>query len=142
MTIPEKLKYLRNKTGHGQTQVAELIGITPQYYYQLESGKRVLGESAIKRISDYYGISPDFLANTAATEADLQPPNKKPVASEQKLTIPTAGKSYLFRMSDGNLCTAPVCEWRQQVDENTYYCPAGCMKERSGRIAKQTRPET
>lgn len=131
MTFSEKLKYLRSRTGHAQTQTAEAIGITPQYYFLLEGGKRRPGDRAIEMISDYYGISPDFLTNPAVTEAGLKPPDSEPEEQRQdaqQLTSPTAAKDFLFRMNDAHLCTAQVCEWRQRVDESTYYCPAGCMK--------------
>ena len=142
MTISEKLKYLRKEARHDREKTAELIGLTAQYYRLLESGKKQPGKKAIKLISKFYGISPDFLANTAATEAKLKPPDSEPEEQkpkEPKINTMPAGKGCLYRMSNGHICTEPACEWRIRVDRDTYYCPGkGCMKERCANEAKRT----
>ena len=144
MTISEKLRHLRRGTGYDQAKAAELIGLTAQYYYLLESGKNMPGKKAIKLISKFYGISPDFLTNPAATESKLKPPNSQREGQKpegQELTSLPAGNGCLYHMSNGHICTEPSCEWRLRVDRDTYYCPGkGCMKERCGKLADKKGP--
>ncbi len=142
MTLPEKLIYLRKLSGKDQMQTAALIGITPKFYDQLEREIRVPGKIALQRIADYYRISADCLTNPAATENDLKINIRKaqPEPMEQpKTSTPPAVKKPIFRTSDGYVCTAQHCGWRERVDEDTYFCmfPGnGCIKERSESIGK------
>lgn len=142
--ISEKLKYLRKGTGRDQEKTAELIGLTTQYYRLLESGKKQPGKKAIKLISKFYGISPDFLTSPVTTEAKLKLPDSEPgeqKPKEPKINTMPAGNGCLYRMSNGYLCTEPACEWRLRVDRDTYYCPGkGCMKERCGKLADKKGP--
>jgi transcriptional regulator with XRE-family HTH domain len=55
--IGEKIKILRAEKGLTQKQLAKKCGISESYIGEIESGKRVMNESMIKKISDIMGTN-------------------------------------------------------------------------------------
>lgn len=54
-----KLKEIREKNNLTYQQVAELIGITKPYYWQIENGKRGLSYELAVKIAAVYKTTPD-----------------------------------------------------------------------------------
>ncbi|MGB9860589.1 MAG: helix-turn-helix domain-containing protein, partial [Moorellaceae bacterium] len=54
----KKLRELRGITG---PELAEKLGISTQYLYDLENGHRRLHEGLIKKLCEIFGVSADYL---------------------------------------------------------------------------------
>lgn len=61
MTIGERLRELRYKAGLTQGEIAREIGITQQTYSNYEKNVRSMDAEMIKRFSEYYGVSADYI---------------------------------------------------------------------------------
>lgn len=59
--IPLRLKYLREKYGYTQIEIAEQIGISQSTYANYESGRKLPNIEKIARIADVYETSIDLL---------------------------------------------------------------------------------
>jgi transcriptional regulator with XRE-family HTH domain len=71
------LRTVRLKNGMKQVQFAKTLGITKNYLYMLESGKRNPGEDLLKRISLYTDISIETLTAQHSNPPDiLDDPNR------------------------------------------------------------------
>lgn len=55
-----RLKELRLKSGKKQSEIAELLGVTPAALSYYETGKRALDADAIVKLSDLFGVSADY----------------------------------------------------------------------------------
>jgi len=55
----EKLKVIRNKKGLTCKQVADLVGISKEYYWMIENGKRRLTYDLAVKIAKVFDTSPD-----------------------------------------------------------------------------------
>jgi putative transcriptional regulator len=55
----EKLKVIRNKKGLTCKQVADLVGISKEYYWMIENGKRRLTYELAVKIAKVFNTSPD-----------------------------------------------------------------------------------
>lgn len=58
---PNRLRELREEYKISGISVAEKLAITPQYYYDLETGRRRLNEDTIRQLADLFHVSTDFL---------------------------------------------------------------------------------
>lgn len=74
-----RIRQLREGKGLSGTKLAELLGISPQYYYDLERGARRLNEDIIVRLADILGVSSDYLLGRTD---DPTPPEKRNAAVE------------------------------------------------------------
>ena len=54
-----KLKELRNLHNLTIKQIADIIGISPTYYWQIENGKRNLYYNMAIKIADIFSLKPD-----------------------------------------------------------------------------------
>ena len=65
------LKELREQKGFSQQNVADSIGITRQYYQQIENGERQknMDISLVVQLSNLFGISPEAIINEEQTRA-------------------------------------------------------------------------
>ena len=65
----EKLKQIRTQKGLTYQQVADQVGISKEYYWMLENGKRRLSYELAVKIASVFGKSPDdiFLNNELTT---------------------------------------------------------------------------
>ncbi|UII56679.1 helix-turn-helix domain-containing protein [Cytobacillus spongiae] len=61
----EKLKRMRTKDNLTYKQVADLVGISKEYYWMIENGKRRLTYEHAVKIAKVFNVSPDhiFLSN-------------------------------------------------------------------------------
>ena len=139
MTFDERLKSLRTTAGKTQAYMTEALEICLPYYRGLEQGKKTPSEGMVKRIADFFKVPVSSFNCTAITDQQSEEITTEitPILSAP---IPTAVKKIYLRTSDGYVCTEEYCGWRRQ-DGDTYFCLVpgnGCMKERSGEIAKQT----
>jgi transcriptional regulator with XRE-family HTH domain len=67
-TSGSRIKKLRAEKNLSGTKVAEIIGISPQYYYELEKGTKRLNEELLNKLADFYNTSADYIlcrTNTA-----------------------------------------------------------------------------
>ncbi|MCY9541813.1 helix-turn-helix domain-containing protein [Paenibacillus alvei] len=57
--IRAKLKDIRESSGKTNQEVADSIGITKSYYWQIENGKRGLYYDMAVKIAAVFGLTPD-----------------------------------------------------------------------------------
>ena len=60
-SLPERMRELREDNNLKQSNVAEYLGTTQQYYSNYETGKYELPSRYIKKLADLYGVSADYL---------------------------------------------------------------------------------
>lgn len=56
-----RLRQLRNEKRLSGIFVANELGVTPQYYYDLEVGRRRLNEDMLKKLANLYDASIDYI---------------------------------------------------------------------------------
>lgn len=61
MDNASRLREIRESKGLSGTKVAELLGISPQYYYELEKGKKRLNDELLMKLAGLYNVSTDYL---------------------------------------------------------------------------------
>ena len=59
--IAENLRYLRNKKGLTQTELAKALGIPTTTYNAYETGQNVPRDQIKQRIANYYGRSVQYI---------------------------------------------------------------------------------
>lgn len=59
--MPNRIRELRESRGLSGTYIAEIIGVSPQYFYDLEKGDRRLNETMIKQLALFFGVTTDYL---------------------------------------------------------------------------------
>ncbi|MEG0259638.1 MAG: helix-turn-helix transcriptional regulator [Lysinibacillus sp.] len=57
--VPNNLKRLREERGIQQKFVAEYIGVSPNYYCQIENGHRGLSTKYLPKLKDFFGVTLD-----------------------------------------------------------------------------------
>jgi len=57
----EKVKKNRKKHGYSYSKMAELLGISKPYYWQIENGKRNLSYLMAFKIASIFKLKPDDL---------------------------------------------------------------------------------
>ena len=62
MALYKRIRDLREDSDKTQTEVAEFLGTTAQYYGKYEKGERELPFSRAIQLAEYYGVSLDYLA--------------------------------------------------------------------------------
>lgn len=62
MAVYQRLKDLREDADKTQSEVAEYLGTTAQYYGKYEKGERELPFSRAILLAEYYNVSLDYLA--------------------------------------------------------------------------------
>ncbi len=68
MTYYENLRVIREDRGLTQKQVAEILETTRQYYSDYENGKREIPIRVYITLSQFYGVSIDYLAGLKEKE--------------------------------------------------------------------------
>ena len=61
MDYTQKIKELRIDNDLTQASIADLLNITKQQYSLYETGKRKLPIDILKKLSEYYGVSSDYI---------------------------------------------------------------------------------
>lgn len=64
--IYQRLRDLREDADKTQTDIAEVLGTTAQYYGRYEKGEIELPLSRAIRLAEYYNVSLDYLAGRSA----------------------------------------------------------------------------
>ena len=62
MNFYENLRKIREERGFTQKQIADVLKTTRQYYNDYENGKRDIPIRIYITLSDFYGVSIDYLA--------------------------------------------------------------------------------
>ena len=55
----EKLQLIRNNNNISYKNMAEMLGVSKTYYWQIENGKRRLTYEFAKRIASIFNLKPD-----------------------------------------------------------------------------------
>lgn len=50
--------------------IAEVLNITPQYYYEIERGKKRLSADMLAKLAEFYGVSTDYLLGRTDDQTD------------------------------------------------------------------------
>lgn len=101
MPLYRRIRDLREDADQTQTALAEYLGTTAQYYGKYEKGERELPFSRAIELSDYYGVSLDYLAgrtNVKQIQSDTSLTEDEIRLLEQfrKLSERNKGKAELF----------------------------------------------
>lgn len=90
-----RIKELRLERRLSGPKLADMLGISTQYLYDLERGERRLNDELIRKLVEIFGVSADeILGLDKSTTQDDQPDNEV-LTEEEKQFL--AAASYLFR---------------------------------------------
>lgn len=56
-----RLRKIREERKESGIFVAQILGISPQYYYDLEKGERNLSTEIASKLADHFSVSVDYL---------------------------------------------------------------------------------
>lgn len=59
--MKNRLKEIRTNKNISGTKIAEFLNISPQYYYDIEKGRRKLSIELAEKIADYFDVTVDYL---------------------------------------------------------------------------------
>ncbi len=68
----QRIKDLREDNDKLQKEIAEILGISQQYYSEYESGKRTIPITHLITLSKYYGISIDYLVGLSDDSSNFK----------------------------------------------------------------------
>lgn len=71
MALPEKLYTLRKKSGLSQEQLAEALNVSRQAISKWEGGSATPESDKLLALSNYFGVSLDYLLKDGAPDAAL-----------------------------------------------------------------------
>lgn len=96
-----RIRDLREDADKTQTEIAEYLGTTAQYYGKYEKGERELPFSRAIRLADYYSVSLDYLAGRSNTKhqhtvTTLTDDEIRLLRQYRALTERSKGKAELF----------------------------------------------
>lgn len=89
--IGERLRQQRKKMGMTQEEIAELLGISPTYYGEIERGNRKLSVQRVLTVYEKMGLEPTYLltgeklSNKVLIEIFKDCPKEKEPVLEQVL---------------------------------------------------------
>ena len=63
MALYRRIRELREDSDKNQSEIAEYLNTTAQYYGKYESGEREIPFSRAIMLAEYYSVSLDYLAN-------------------------------------------------------------------------------
>lgn len=64
-SLPQKLKYLREKSGFSQREIAKETKIPQPSIARFETGERIPDAEKLGTLADFYEVSVDWLLGTA-----------------------------------------------------------------------------
>ncbi|AOK88565.1 helix-turn-helix domain-containing protein [Paenibacillus polymyxa] len=67
-SYPNRIREIRKSKKKSGVQVAEFLGITPQFLYNIEKGSRTLNTEVASKLAEYFDVTVDYLLGR--TEAD------------------------------------------------------------------------
>lgn len=88
MSLYQRIRDLREDADKTQTDIAEYLGTTAQYYGKYEKGEREIPFTRAIELADYYSVSLDYLAGRT---------NVKRIQSDTSLTEDEIKLLHLFR---------------------------------------------
>lgn len=59
--VGERIRSIREEKKFSGTKIAEMLGITPAYFYDIEKGKRNLSAKNASKLAIIFGVSLDYL---------------------------------------------------------------------------------
>ncbi len=71
MTTGQRLKELRKKRGLNQTEVGEILGLSYSAISAIEQDRSEMTSGALKKISEYFGVSADYLLSGKEGTSDI-----------------------------------------------------------------------
>ena len=92
-----KLKSLRKKSGLSQNEIANKLGITQSTYSYWESGKVRIDSNSLKKLSEIFGVSIDYLL-----ENDKNTLNGNPLQENIVTIFGYGGERRDYRLSEEN----------------------------------------
>jgi len=108
--ITSNLIYLRNQKNLSGNNLADVLGVSRQAYYNYESGQREISLSNLKVLADFYGVTLDLLVSTSLIDARppiLNFPTIKKVDGFYKFTddlsMVTSFSNDLLAVKESNL---------------------------------------
>lgn len=81
MAFYRRIRDLREDSDKTQTDLAEYLGTTAQYYGKYEKGERELPFSRAIELADYYNVSLDYLADRKT------PPSALGITDDEQLLL-------------------------------------------------------
>lgn len=84
--MPNRIRQLRESRGLSGTYMAEIISVSPQYFYDLEKGRRRLNETMIKQLALFFVVTTDYLLGLTD---DPAPPRYLEESKVNVLSIPS-----------------------------------------------------
>ena len=101
MPFYHRLRDLREDADKTQTELAEYLGTTAQYYGKYEKGERELPFSRAIEIADFFDVSLDYLAERSDSKKIncgvlLSEDEKQLLSRFRSLTERNKGKAELF----------------------------------------------
>lgn len=99
MTLPYRLKELRQQKKLTQANVANALGITQQSYARWENGKVTPSLEKLSQIAKFYGVTTDYLLGNEPEEDEL------------------ANVELLFRMTSDGLTEEEKAVFREELIE-------------------------
>ena len=82
--LKDVLKYLRNRDGISQAELALRLGITPSAIGNYESGTRMPSSDIEEALADYFNVSLDFLRGIDSDRHGLSDEDKSILAAYHK----------------------------------------------------------
>lgn len=99
MSLPYRLKELRQQKKLTQANVANSLGITQQSYARWENGKVTPSPEKLSQIAKFYGVTTDYLLGNEPEEDEL------------------ANVEMLFRMTSDGLTEEEKAVFREELIE-------------------------
>ena len=70
-TIGERIKDLRESKGLSAKELAEILDINQSTYSKLENDKKSIAVSELKKLTEFFGVTADYIIGTSKPEEDI-----------------------------------------------------------------------
>ncbi|MDK8188830.1 helix-turn-helix transcriptional regulator [Paenibacillus sp. UMB7766-LJ446] len=70
---PNRIRELRKMQNKSGVKVAEFLGITPQFLYNIEKGDRTLTSDVAAKLAEYFGVTVDYILGIDTNENNNHP---------------------------------------------------------------------
>lgn len=88
--IAEKIRGLRLKSGMSEKELAKKCGLSPSYITQIESGKKIINETAAASILKAFGETVETALGNYMDDSQEAPPAPKPQKPAAQMSKPAA----------------------------------------------------
>lgn len=101
MPLYQRIRDLREDADKNQTEIAEYLGTTAQYYGKYEKGEREIPFSRVIQLANYYKVSLDYIAGRTnikviSPELSLNEDELQIIKEYRNLSERNKGKAELF----------------------------------------------